>query len=90
MAKSKNRFILKDVGNDKGLTPGVKDHSVLSEGDPQRFMIDELAFDRPGKPITGIEPESLINHFGAAKAGGFQHRHDRRAIGSAPVSGIII
>jgi len=50
------------------LTPGVKNHSVLSEAEPERFTIDELVFDRPGDPITEIEPESLMNHFDATKA----------------------
>jgi hypothetical protein len=53
----------------RDLTPGVKDHSVLSEIDPERIMIEKFAFDRSGKPI--IETELLMNHFGATKADGF-------------------
>jgi hypothetical protein len=49
----------------------VKNHPVTSEADPERLMIDKFAFDRPGKPETGIEPESLMNHFDTTKADSF-------------------
>src|SRR5262245_24631221 len=72
------------------LTPGVKDHSVLSQDDPEGFMIDKLTFDRPGKSTAELGPESLINHFDATKAYSLQHRLDRRAIGSAPISRVVV